>query len=59
MTTKMMNAKKQKKKKKKNKYASFSKVDKLQQDPFEAMVEESKQKLNEIEQNKSKKNVFL
>ena len=51
-TTNMMNAKK---KKKKNKYASFSKVDKLQQDPFEAMVEESKQKLNEIEQNKSNK----
>ena len=36
-------------KKKKNKYAKFSKADKIELDPFEALVKESKQKLQSIE----------
>ena len=45
-----------KKKQKKNKYAKFSKADKQRQDPFEALVEESKQKLLELEQAQNSKN---
>ena len=45
-----------KKKQKKNKYAEFSKVDKQRHDPFEAMVEESKQKVLELEQAQKSKN---
>ena len=36
-------------KKKKNKYAKFSKADKIELDPFEALVKESEQKLKSIE----------
>jgi 16S rRNA processing protein RimM len=35
--------------KKENKYAQFSQADKVQQDPFEALVQESEQKLKELE----------
>ncbi len=38
-----------KRKKKKNKYAKFSKADKIELDPLEALVQESKQKLKSIE----------
>ena len=36
-------------KKKKNKYAKFSKADKIELDPFEALIKESEQKLQSIE----------
>ena len=36
-------------KKKKNKYAKFSKADKIELDPFEALIQESEQKLQSIE----------
>jgi 16S rRNA processing protein RimM len=42
------------KKKKKNKYAEFSKVEKVEQDPFEALVQESEEKLKELEDEKNK-----
>uniref|UniRef100_A0A7S4JQC5 Uncharacterized protein n=1 Tax=Odontella aurita TaxID=265563 RepID=A0A7S4JQC5_9STRA len=41
--------------KKKNKYASFSKADKQEQDPFEAMVSESMEKVKQIEVEKARK----
>ena len=48
--------------KKKNKYANFSKADKLQQDPFEALIVESEKKnkdiSREIAKKKNKKEVF-
>mmetsp|Transcript_2951 Transcript_2951/g.6833 ORF Transcript_2951/g.6833 Transcript_2951/m.6833 type:complete len:374 (+) Transcript_2951:185-1306(+) len=42
-------------KKKKNKYANFSKADKLQKDPLEAMIEESEAKVKELEIDKARK----
>jgi 16S rRNA processing protein RimM len=36
-------------KKKKNKYAEFSKTDKIEKDPFEAMIYESEEKVKELE----------
>lgn len=46
------------KKKKKNKYAKFSKIEKVQHDPFEVLVQESEQKLKELEEKKNRpKNV--
>jgi 16S rRNA processing protein RimM len=39
-------------KKKKNKYAKFSKADKVAQDPFQALVKESEEKLNQINNDK-------
>ncbi len=41
-----------KRKKKKNKYANFSKADKIELDPLEALVQESEQKLQSMEQEK-------
>jgi len=41
-----------KRKTKKNKYAKFSKADKIELDPFEALVKESEQKLQSIELEK-------
>ena len=41
-----------KRKKKKNKYANFSKADKIELDPLEALVQESEQKLKSMEQEK-------
>ena len=41
--------------KKKNKYANFSKADTLSMDPFEAMLTESRDKLKELHEEKSKK----
>ena len=43
------------KQKKKNKYANFSKADTLSIDPFEAMLKESRDKLKELHEEKSKK----
>lgn len=40
-------------KKKKNKYAKFSKADKIELDPFEALIKESEQKLQSIENEKN------
>jgi 16S rRNA processing protein RimM len=40
-------------KKKKNKYAKFSKADKIELDPFEALIKESEQKLQSIELEKT------
>jgi 16S rRNA processing protein RimM len=37
-----------KNKKKKNKYAQFSKADKAEKDPLETLIEESKEKLNDL-----------
>ncbi len=42
----------EKRKKKKNKYAKFSKADKIELDPLEALVQESEQKLKSIELEK-------
>ena len=41
-----------KRKKKKNKYAKFSKTDKIELDPFEALVQESEKKLQSMELEK-------
>lgn len=45
-----------KRKKKKNKYAEFSRADKMQVDPFEALINESKEKNTEIKKEMAKKN---
>jgi 16S rRNA processing protein RimM len=42
-------------KKKKNKYAKFSKADKIELDPFEALIKESEEKLQSIEEEKQQK----
>lgn len=39
---------KKQKKQKKNKYAEFSKADKVAEDPFQALVKESEEKLNQL-----------
>jgi 16S rRNA processing protein RimM len=39
-------------KKKKNKYAKFSKVEQIEKDPFEALIEESERKLKSIQEEK-------
>lgn len=44
-----------KRKKKKNKYGEFSKADKMQVDPFEALINESKEKNTEIKKEMAKK----
>ena len=44
-----------KRKKKKNKYAKFSKADKIELDPFEALVKESEEKLRSIETEQESK----
>ena len=44
-----------KQRRKKNKYASFSKVDELKVDPFEALISESKTKNKEIERESARK----
>jgi 16S rRNA processing protein RimM len=47
-------------KKKKNKYAEFSKTDKIEKDPFEALIHESEEKIKELEtaeQNKKIKQI--
>lgn len=41
------------KKKKKNKYAQFSKADKIEKDPFDTLVEESQQKLQTLKEELS------
>ena len=41
-----------KRKKKKNKYAKFSKADKIELDPLEALVQESEQKMQSLEREK-------
>ena len=46
------NATTNKRKKKKNKYAKFSKADKIELDPFEALVQESEEKLRTLQLEK-------
>ena len=46
---------KQKRKKKENKYAKFSKADKLEKDPFDALIEESEAKVKEIDLDKARR----
>ena len=44
-------------KRKKNKYAKFSKTDEVEIDPFEVMIEESKQKVLKLEEEQVKKTI--
>jgi len=46
---------KEERRKKKNKYAKFSKTDNLAQDPMDAMIAESENKLKELELEKAKR----
>jgi 16S rRNA processing protein RimM len=48
---------KRKRKRKKNKYAEFSKTDQVEIDPFEAMIQESKQKVTKLEEEQEKKTI--
>ena len=50
-------ADKKTRKKKKNKYAKFSKADKVEKDPFETLLEESKEKMNELKSSKERPQV--
>ena len=50
---------KKKKKKKKNKYAKFSKADRVKQDPFEALVQESEEKIKQLEDRKNRPKITI
>ena len=57
MNDKPSNPKQQKRKQKKNKYAKFSKADKNTIDPYEQLIQESKEKVKQLEQEQKQQAV--